>query len=245
MNNLIKNVAIEITRFKNNTVALTGSGISIASGIPSFRGTGGLWDKYNPEEYATIEAFTQNPAKVWQMIIEFQMVIQKARPNATHFALAQLEKLGYLHAIITQNVDGLHQMAGNTNVIEFHGNNRYVVCVNCARRYRGEDISTRILPPRCSCGGILKPDIVLFGESIPFEALSRSKKEVQQCGVVLVIGTSAAVAPAADIPFFASRIGATVIEINPVRALYMSIALEGKAEEIMPLLVEEVIRISS
>jgi len=166
-------------------------------------------------------------------------------PNATHLALAQLEKLGYLRATITQNVDGLHQMAGNTNVIEFHGNNHYVVCLNCSQRYRGEDISTRTLPPRCSCGGILKPDIVLFGESIPSEALSRSKKEVQQAGVLLVIGTSAAVAPAAHIPYFASRTGATVVEINPVRALHMSIALEGKAEEIMPLLVEKVIGLSS
>lgn len=244
MNNLIKSIAAEITRFKKNTVALTGSGISIASGIPSFRGTGGLWDKYDPQEYATIEAFIENPAKVWKMIVEFQAVIQKAQPNAAHLALAQLEKLGFLRAIITQNVDGLHQMAGNTNVIEFHGNNRNAVCLNCGKTYRSENILTKTLPPRCSCGGILKPDIIFFGESIPDEALSQSKKEVQQCGVVLVIGTSAVVEPAASLPYFASRIGATIIEINPVRALHMSIALEEKAEEIMPPLLKEVMRLS-
>ncbi len=241
----ISNAAVEIAGAKNNTIALTGAGISVASGIPAFRGVGGLWDKYDPEEYATIEAFRKNPAKVWVMLKEFKEVIQNARPNPAHLALAKLEQLGYLRAIITQNVDGLHQEAGNTNVIEFHGNNRDTVCLKCGRKYPGTELNLDTLPPYCNCGGVLKPDAVFFGEPIPQEALSRSYEEAYNCRVVLVIGTSAVVEPAASIPYLARRAGARIIEVNPERALAADIFLQGPAEEIMPLLVDEVIRISS
>lgn len=242
---LLSSAAMEIVAVKNSTIALTGAGISVASGIPAFRGMGGLWEKYDPEEYATIEAFRQNPAKVWQMLKEFKDVIQQARPNPAHLALARLEQLGYLRAVITQNVDGLHQEAGNTNVIEFHGNNRQVVCLKCGNKYPNEEVILDSLPPHCRCGGVLKPDAVFFGEPIPWAALSRSHEEAHNCRVALVIGTSAVVEPAASIPYLARRAGARIIEVNPERALSSDIFLRGPAEEIMPLLVDEVIRISS
>jgi NAD-dependent deacetylase len=237
---LLISAAMEIISAKKNTIALTGAGISVASGIPAFRGFGGLWEKYDPEEYATIDAFRKSPFKVWQMLKEFKEVIERARPNPAHIALTKLEQLGYLRSVITQNVDGLHQEAGNTDVIEFHGNNRQVICLNCATEYPSKGISVETLPPYCKCGGILKPAAVFFGEPIPYEALSRSHLEAQNCQVVLVIGTSAVVQPAASIPYIARRTGAKVIEVNPERALDSDIFLPGPAEEIMPMLIEEV-----
>lgn len=245
MDTQISSAAKEIVSAKNNTIALTGAGISVASGIPPFRGGGGLWDKYDPAEYATIEAFRKNPAKVWVMLKELTEVIHQSKPNPAHLALAKLEQLGYLRTIITQNVDGLHQEAGNTNVIEFHGSNREVVCLRCEKRYSSKEINLDTLPPHCPCGGILKPDVVLFGEPIPWEALTRSHEEAYSCEVVLVIGTSAVVQPAASIPYLARHTGARIIEVNPEKALSADIFLRGPAEEIMPLLVDEVIRISS
>jgi len=239
---LLSSAAAEIAGAKNGVIALTGAGISVASGIPAFRGMSGLWAKYDPEEYATIEAFQRNPAKVWVMLKEFKEVIQNARPNPAHLALAKLEQLGYLRAIITQNVDGLHQEAGNTNVIEFHGSNREAVCLKCGGKRASGELDLAVLPPYCNCGGVFKPDAVFFGEPIPWPALSRSREEAYNCRVVLVIGTSAVVEPAASIPYLARRAGATIIEVNPERALSADLFLRGPAEEIMPLLVDEVIR---
>lgn len=237
---LLHNAALEIKRANGQTIALTGAGISVASGIPAFRGMGGLWEKYDPEEYATIDAFRANPGKVWQMLKEFKEVIEKARPNPAHQALARLEQMGCLRAVITQNVDGLHQEAGNTNVIEFHGNNRLVVCLKCGEKYPNDRLNLETLPPYCPCGGVLKPDAVFFGEPIPWAALSRAREEAQSCRVVLVVGTSAVVEPAASIPYLARRAGAVIIEVNPERALFSDIFLSGPAEEILPSLVAEV-----
>lgn len=240
----INAAAIEITSAKNNTIALTGAGISIASGIPPFRGPGGVWEKYDVEEYGTIDAFYRRPEKAWEMLKVFLDVIKKARPNNAHLALARLETLGYLRTVITQNVDGLHQEAGNTRVIEFHGNNRWIVCLKCNHRYPAAEVSITTLPPYCTCGGVLKPDAVFFGEKIPSEALSSSFAEANNCSVALVIGTSAIVEPAASIPFIARRAGAKIIEINPERAMSSDIYLQGPAEEILPMLVDEVISLS-
>jgi len=242
---LISAAATEIISAKNNTIALTGAGISVASGVPPFRGPGGVWEKYDVEEYGTIDAFYRRPEKAWEMLKGFKEVIEKARPNPAHLALARLETLGRLRTIITQNVDGLHQEAGNTNVIEFHGNNRWIVCLKCNRRYPTAEVSTATLPPYCTCGGVLKPDAVFFGEKIPYEALSSSFAEANNCSVVLVIGTSAVVEPAASIPSIARRARAKIIEINPERALSSDIYLQGPAEEILPMLVDEVISLSS
>ena len=215
MQDLIERAAQTI-RTARKTVALTGAGISAESGIPTFRDPGGLWDRYDPEEYATIEAFHRDPGKVWRMMKDFTE-LKTALPNPGHFGLAYLEQLGLLHCIITQNVDNLHQAAGSRDVIEFHGNMRQVVCLSCRKMLPLEEISLETLPPYCGCGGVFKPAGVFFGEPIPSHALYRSQDEAQNCDLILVIGTSAVVYPAADIPRMAKEGGAQVIEINPER----------------------------
>lgn len=223
--------------------ALTGAGISVESGIPPFRGRGGLWEKYDPAEYADISSFRRNPAKVWQMQAEFLEVMERAKPNAGHMGLVELEKMGLLRTIITQNVDGLHQAAGNSDVIEFHGNNRYLVCPACDQRYPMARAREE-MPPRCQCGAILKPDVVFFGEPIPKVALTRAYATAQTCRCMLVIGTSAVVEPAASIPYMAKQHGAVIIEVNPEpTGLTTSISdyfLQGPAGTVMPELVEAV-----
>lgn len=223
--------------------ALTGAGISVESGIPPFRGRGGLWEKYDPAEYADISSFQRDPAKVWQMQAEFMEVIERARPNAGHLGLFELEKMGLLRTIITQNVDGLHQAAGNSDVIEFHGNNRYLVCLACDQRYPMAKAREE-MPPRCRCGAILKPDVVFFGESIPREALTRAYATAQTCHCLLVVGTSAVVEPAASIPFVAKQHKAVIIEVNPeptgLTAGISDYFLQGPAGMVMPELVEAI-----
>jgi len=240
----IDSAAADIYAAANNTIALTGAGISVASGIPHFRGSGGIWENHDPEEYGTIQAFQRNPAKVWGALKIFCDITDKAKPNPAHFALARLEELGYLRTIITQNIDGLHQEAGSNNIIEFHGNNRWLVCQKCRGRYPSTEIVIDLLPPLCACGGVLKPDIVLFGEMIPRDALYRSCLEANNCSVVIVIGTSAVVEPAASIPRIASKAGAKIIEINPEKEMPSDIHLSGFAEEVLPILIEKINRLS-
>ncbi len=229
---------------EGNTVALTGAGISVASGIRPFRGKGGLWEKYDPEEVANINNFIRNPAASWVALKEIMDVVEVARPNPAHLSLAALEKMGILSSVITQNVDGLHQEAGNSYVIEFHGNTRRVICMDCRAFYAAREINMDSLPPHCpACNGLLKPDAVFFGEAIPRTALEQARTEVHQCRIALVIGTSGMVEPAASLPFLAQEKDAVVIEINSERSFLTSrvdIFLEGKAEEVLPLLVEQI-----
>ena len=215
MNDMIERAAEDLAAAKK-AVALTGAGISVESGIPPFRGKGGLWEKIDPMEYAHIDSFLQNPEKVWRVLIKgMKDVIDKAKPNAAHVGLARMEALGILKTVITQNVDGLHQVAGNTDVIEFHGNFAWQRCMICERKYATRSVDMSRLPPNCSCGGILRPECVFFGEPIPHEHLFRSQVAAEQCDVMLVIGTSAYVQPAANIPIISKQCGARVIEINP------------------------------
>ncbi len=224
-------------------VALTGAGMSVESGIAPFRGKGGLWEKYNPEEYIHIDAFRANPAKSWKLLKEMGEAILRARPNPGHLALAELEQMGHLSTIITQNIDGLHQEAGNTDVIEFHGNARRLFCTKCSRQFRAEELRLENLPPGCQCGGIIKPDVVFFGELIPPKALQRAQQEAQSCDLMLVIGTSAVVYPAADISKTAKWCGAEVVEINPQPTpLSFSVSdyiIKGTAGKVLPQIVEE------
>jgi len=227
------------------TIAFTGAGISVESGIPDFRGAQGLWQKYDPDEYAHIHAFYSNPDKVWLMLKDMFALIMTARPNPAHVGLAELERMGLLSCIITQNVDGLHQAAGSKNVIEFHGSHRTLSCLKCPRKVDGISLTMEDLPARCPhCSSLLKPDVVFFGEPIPWEAQMMSVKESKSCTAVLVVGTSAVVYPAATIPTMAKERGATVIEINrESTALTNQIAdylICGPAGEIVPAIVEEV-----
>jgi NAD-dependent deacetylase len=217
MDELIKKAAADLSEAKMVT-ALTGAGISVESGIPPFRGKGGLWEKYDPMEVAHIDAFLQNPTKAWNLLFkDMKEVLDKATPSDSHKGLAKLEEFGILKTIITQNVDGLHQMAGNTDVIEFHGNMAWQRCMECDAHFKTSRVEITEIPPRCDCGGILRPNAVLFGEMIPQEALWRSRQVATDCDVMLVMGTSAVVQPAALMPVVAKESGAKVIEINPER----------------------------
>jgi NAD-dependent deacetylase len=227
----------------NLTLALTGAGISVESGIPDFRSKGGLWDRYDPEEYASIYSFQRNPEKVWQMLREMEETVDKARPNAAHIGLAELEAMGLLKSVITQNVDNLHQEAGSKDVIEYHGNSRSLTCLWCNRRY-GYEQKRGEYPPYCECGRILKPDVVFFGEAIPMAAMTRSYQLASSCQALLIIGTSAVVSPFNVLPRQAKQGGATIIEINLERTVLTDhltdILLLGTATEMVSGLVSTV-----
>ena len=243
---LIQRAAKDILHSKK-TIALTGAGISVDSGIPAFRGSQGLWEKYDPDEYAHINAFYSNPDRVWIMLKEMFSLIMIAKPNPAHIGLAELERMGLLSSIITQNVDGLHQAAGSRNVIEFHGTHRTLSCLKCSTKIEGASLTLEDLPPHCShCSSLLKPDVVFFGEPIPWEAQIRSLKETKSCSAMLVIGTSAVIYPAASIPITAKERSAIIIEINkeptPLTNQISDYLISGSASEIIPAIVEEVKR---
>ncbi|HOK10116.1 MAG TPA: NAD-dependent deacylase [Candidatus Hydrogenedens sp.] len=243
MNEIMEKTAQIIANSKN-VVAVTGAGISVESGIPDFRSPGGLWSKYPPEEYATYEAFIDNPDKVWELFYEIGETISKAKPNMAHIALAKLEELGHLVAVITQNIDNLHYEAGNNTVIEYHGNARTLYCPACGRR-RPMSLSHRNHgAPRCECGGFMKPDVVLFGEPIPSRALFTGETLAKSCEVMLVIGTSAQVYPAASLPYTAKQWGAVVIEFNTVRTPFTESVtdyfIEGPVGHTLPEIVRKV-----
>jgi NAD-dependent deacetylase len=228
---------IRLLRGRRDAVALTGAGISVESGIPAFRGSQGLWEKYDPAEYASIGAFLRDPEKVWRMLSEMTALCRGAAPNPAHAGLSELEGMGILRAVITQNVDGLHQAAGSRNVIEFHGNMESLVCIACWRSYPTRERWEGGAVPACDCGQILKPNVVLFGEPIPWLAQERAEEEARTCGVLLVVGTSAQVSPACDIPRIAKKAGAVVVEINPeetaLTAAVADLHIPGPAAEVL------------
>ncbi len=222
--------------------ALTGAGISVDSGIPDFRSEGGLWERYDPHEYATYDSFRADPSPCWTMGQELAEVILKARPNDAHKALAKLEANGKLIGIITQNIDNLHQTAGNKNVIELHGNYLRAYCLDCHQEYIGDEIHRRVvageIPPLCDkCGGILKSEAVLFNEPLPEEAMQKAIELSRSTDLMLVIGTSLTIYPAAFIPQIAKNSGAKIILINlegTNRDNVADIVLKGKASEVVP-----------
>lgn len=227
-------------------VVLTGAGISKESGIPTFRDAqDGLWRQYNPLQLASPEGFRANPALVWQWYDHRRQLVEQARPNPAHHALVRLEQLVPHLVIVTQNVDGLHVKAGSTDVIELHGNLRRYRCIGEGHRFAFEDLPDRHhVPPRCpQCDALIRPDVVWFGELLPPSALERAMEESRSCDVMLVVGTSGVVQPAASLPYYAAEQGATLIEINPEPSGITPLAhvfLQGKAGEILPRLVEVV-----
>ena len=242
MKEKIREAATTIVQSKR-TIALTGAGISVESGIPDFRSPGGLWERFDPLDYGTIDAFLANPAKVWEMLLEMSTVLDRARPNPAHLGLGRLQRIGLLHTIITQNIDNLHQEGGATRVIEYHGNSKTLSCLWCNQAYRADELKGQG-PPRCVCGKILKPDVVFFGEPIPREALKESYALASSCEALLIAGTSAEVAPANTIPQTAKMAGAKIIEINSeptvLTPLLTDIFLQGKASEVVRGLVAAV-----
>jgi len=213
----------------------------VDSGIPDFRSPGGLWTRYEPMEYATIEAFRRDPEKVWRMLLEVDALVRDAQPNPGHGALADLERLGVLEAIVTQNIDGLHQRAGSQLVVELHGGSQRLRCLSCDRTWDAAEW-VRDQVPRCDrCQEVLKPDIVFFGEAIGRQDLADAMQLARQCKAVLVVGTSATVSPASEVPVLAKRHGAVLLEFNLERTPLSDLAdvcVLGSASETLPLLVE-------
>jgi len=194
---------------------LTGAGISAESGISTFRGKGGLWEKYDPEDLATIDGFNRDPERFWRWFDERRIEVSRAEPNPAHLALAEMEKHFELFAVITQNIDGLHAAARSSLIIELHGNIWRVRCTRDNELSENRDIPLREIPPRCYCGAILRPDVVLFGEPLDPATLNRAYILSETCNAMLVVGTSAVVYPAAHLPLIAKRAGAYIIEVNP------------------------------
>ncbi len=250
-----------------NIVAFTGAGISAESGIPTFRGNKGLWSRYPMEIFAEPQGiaaiFKQDPARLCQFLLDTIQVIFSAKPNPAHLALAQLEKMGKLKAVISQNVDNLHQDAGNRQVICLHGNLVQFYCLQCSAqqtivRQQLMEIFEKIKElnlsgnshklletvPLCShCGGNLRPSIVLFGEQLPQEPITKSQRCLQECDLLIIVGTSAQVYPAASFPAIAKERGADIIEVNREFTPFTSIStcsLMGKAGTILPLLMENI-----
>lgn len=233
--------AAELIKTRKRCVALTGAGVSVESGIPPFRSKGGLWEKYDPTVYASIEVFRKDPSKYWTIRGEFIRNYNNYQPNPGHLALMELEKIGLLRCVITQNIDGLHAKAGSKDILEIHGSLREIYCVNCQRQYIAPDIPEGT-PPYCeSCGGVLKPNTVLFGESLPADTLRRAQEESQECKVMLAIGTSANVFPAAALPDIAHRSGAILVEINIENAFPQAdVYINEKSGIALPALVKRI-----
>jgi len=223
-------------------VAFTGAGISAESGVPTFRGDEGLWKKFKPEELANFDAFMRNPDLVWEWYSYRKQIISKIQPNPGHYALAALERLVPQCAVITQNVDNLHRRAGSTTVYELHGNIERNYCIGCGRQFANQDIGQFNRAPRCPCGGLIRPDVVWFGEMLPEDQWNASERAAETADVFLAIGTSAVVYPAASLPVIAKRSGAYVVEINLEYTELSRTADEvllGKSGDILPQLVSE------
>ena len=243
--------AAELLLRSKHVVALTGAGMSVESGIRPFRGPDGLWTEYGEPPMDGYQRFIADPKGEWEKTVNKEGYLkvafeafETAKPNPGHYALAELEKLGVLKHLITQNVDNFHRVVGNKNLTEIHGNLYLVRCIRCNSRYPQEEISLEVLPPHCpKCGGIIKIDAVMFGEPIPSDVLSTCQEETYRCDCMLSVGTSAFVYPAAGFPSIVKGKGGSIIEIDLYETLitYMcDISLRGRSGEILPGLVNSV-----
>ncbi len=232
-------------------VALVGAGISVESGIPPFRGAGGLWTKRGEPPMDGYQRFLRDPGTAWQEMLarreaddEFSRALAQAQPNPAHYALARLESAGVLRHMITQNIDNLHFVAGSLSVTEIHGNRTKVRCIDCGSRWKFTDFELTVLPPVCPhCGGVIKSDTVMFGEPIPGAALRECYEQTERADCMLIAGTSATVTPAAWFPEIVLDHGGTVVEVNPEPTPFTHRAaatLRGPAGEVLPALVDAV-----
>jgi len=209
--------AAGILRDARYVVALTGAGISVPSGIPDFRSDGGLWDHENPMEIASLRAFHTNPHRFYDWFRPLLNRLLAAQPNPAHLALGALERGGMLKAVVTQNIDGLHQRAGSREVYELHGHLRSATCLSCERQVPSAPLMERVRRgaiPRCSCGGLFKPDVVLFDELLPRGLFWLAQQALETCDLLIVAGTALEVAPVSEMPLVAFRRGARLIVVN-------------------------------
>ena len=230
---------LNIISSESRVTVLTGAGISAESGVPTFRGHDGLWNKYRPEELANFNAFINNPKLVWEWYMFRRGIIAEVTPNEGHYAIAELENIFSDFTLITQNVDGLHRAAGSKNIIEVHGNIHRSYCIDCEREYQEVTIDENGRPV-CECGGLVRPGVVWFGEMLPADAIEKSAYASQNCDLFLSVGTSAIVYPAAGFPSAAKMHGAKLIEVNIEETpltFSADLFLQGKSGEILPDLV--------
>lgn len=209
----------ELIAASSRAVVFTGAGISAESGIATYRGQGGVWHKYDPEKYASIDYFRIDPSYYWRFFKEVRHdMMVSAQPNAGHLALARWERTGRLRAVITQNIDGLHQKAGSRRVLELHGNTTRFYCCDCRAGYDMATVRGKLddqLPPRCDlCSGVLRPDVVLFGEMLPGQVLDEAEQEARTCDLMVAVGSSLVVYPAANLPAQAKLCGARLVIVN-------------------------------
>jgi NAD-dependent protein deacetylase/lipoamidase len=236
-----------LLRERQPCVVLTGAGISTESGIPDFRSPTGIWAEYDPMEYATIDAFRRDPVKVWEFYALRFEVLTRARPNAGHLALAELERRGLVEAVVTQNIDGLHERAGSREVIEVHGSIRTAGCLTCGERMLLADVVAALrdapAPPCPRCGAIVKPDVVMFGELLPAGAIERAVDLAEGAGFLLVVGSSLEVYPVAGLPEATVSAGGSLAIVNrgptPFDGL-AAVRIDGGAGDVLSALVEEV-----
>ena len=205
---------VEIFRDTRKMVVLTGAGVSAESGMPTFRGKEGFWRKYNAMDLATPEAFSRNPMLVWEWYDYRRGILDKTGPNRAHEVIAEMEKHYPDFILISQNVDGLHRRAGNRKILEIHGNLWKVKCQSCD--YKGDftEVPLKANPPKCECGGNLRPDVVWFGEMLPEGAIESAIEHIKLCDTLLIVGTSGVVYPAASFPYLAHESGKNLVESN-------------------------------
>jgi NAD-dependent deacetylase len=244
---IMKALAEDIKNSKN-IVAFTGAGISAESGIPTYRGEGGLWNKYDPNRYANINYFLQDPSYYWNFFREVRYpMLRKFKPNKGHLALADLEKIVPLETVITQNIDGIHQTAGSSSVIELHGTTRIIYCMNCSKEYAMDEVFSMLevkSPPLCTdCEGMLRPAVIFFGESLDPRVLGTAYEKAENSDFLLAVGSSLVVYPAADIPMRAKQRGARLAVINKEKTPLDYLAdyvINEEAGKVLPQIVQNI-----
>lgn len=234
---------LEKLKSANNIVFFTGAGISAESGVPTFRGDNGIWKKFSPEELANFDAFLRNPELVWEWYQHRKAIVKDTQPNAGHYAITEFEKYYKNVTVVTQNIDNLHRRAGNATIYELHGNIERNYCLKCGKRFDYDDFKPFDGTPKCNCGGMIRPDIVWFGENLPQDEFAASETAIENCDIVFTIGTSGVVYPAAYLPITAHRLRKYLVEINPVQTeltSYCDTVLRYNSAEILPAILDKV-----